>query len=142
MDDHRTVLRGVVKAALSGDTRIGSFDFKPAWHRSVNIKTAPVYTVHIPVDRSELSSQTTREWQTQIDVIVKRVSGNNIEDLTELDVEAIERAVIPALLALDDLITADTVGVDFEYSGEGASLVAQMTVRFQTVVCADIPTGA
>lgn len=141
MSDHRAVLRTAARAALADDARIGGFTHYRAWFRSKSAADGPAYTVHIPQDLSRLTSQDTREWSTQIEVILKRQGSASIEDDIDLDVAAIDEAVLPALLAIDGVITAEPEGGEFDYSGDGAAIVVQAKVRFRTLICTDIPTG-
>lgn len=141
MSDHRAVFRTVVRTALAADARIGCFTSYNAWFRSKSLDSGPAYTVHIPQDPSRLSSVDGREWLTQIEVILKRQGSDTIEDDIDLDVTAIDRAVLPALLRIAGVITAEPEGVEFEYNGEGAAIVVQAKVRFRTLICTDLPTG-
>lgn len=141
MSGHRKALRDAVRVALAADPRIGAYTHVVAWSRAVEEDRLPAYAVYVPRDPSGAASQDTVERRTVIEVLLKRKAETDIEDDIDIDVDAIEARVLPALLSVPGVIEADLNGPEFAHSGEGAALVYEARNAFSVTLHTEIPTA-
>lgn len=126
MPHYRGEIRADVRAALQSSARFASFGHVRLWSKSLDFKALPVIAVGIPREGCERTGleQTTR--QTTIIVAIKRLGGDDLEDLLDEDSAEIER-VIMAVLGSNKMDLTDT---SLAEDGAGEQRVGTLTMTF------------
>lgn len=138
MSLHRTTLRDAARAALKANARFVSFKFRKAWAQNIDTDGLPLISVATPGELSKSVSRDAIQRQIEMSVIIQRKGGDALEDVADLDAEAAETAVLTAIgpTAIDAQISQ----TDLRFSGEGASRVSTLDMRFSILVMTDRET--
>lgn len=135
MANHRTALRGAAETALRKHSRIRRMTFIRAWASGVDEPTLPVVTVATPREQSGRGAKDTLQRSVTLSVIVKRAGNETIEAELDLDAEAIEVAVFPAIVPLCVDVELDQTEIRME--GTGERRIGLVEVRFACLFFTD-----
>jgi len=138
MSLHRTTLRDAARVALKANARFASFKVRKAWAQNTDTDGLPLLSVATPREVSESVSRDDVKRHVEVIVIIQRKGGDALEDIADLDAEAAETAVLTALgpLVIDVQISQS----DFRLSGDGASRISTLDLRFTALVMTDRET--
>ena len=95
----RSAFRALARRALAADPRLGSLRQLSAWTEGINAKLLPVVGVVTPRERIKPETLEHFARSTLLQVVVKRQGGEDLEDLLDLDADAIEACLCPAFFA-------------------------------------------
>ncbi|AZV00200.1 hypothetical protein pben1_p43 [Paracoccus phage vB_PbeS_Pben1] len=101
MPHYRSSYRASVLAALIANARFSGFTALKVWPGSVDADSLPVIGVLTPQDRCERDTQKTTVRRTLLQVAVRRLGGDDVEDVLDDDSEVIEAIVLATLRRLD-----------------------------------------
>ncbi|SFY23556.1 hypothetical protein SAMN04244548_03193 [Paracoccus pantotrophus] len=101
MPHHRSAYRASVLAALTANARFAGFTAPKVWTGSIDAASLPVIGVLTPQERCERDTQTTTARGTLLQVAVRRLGGDDVEDDLDDDSEVIEAIVMATLRRLD-----------------------------------------
>lgn len=101
MGHYRSDYRNQAREALAAESRFAGFTVLKVWPGSIDADSLPVLGVLTPQDRSERDSQVSTSRQTLLQVAVRRIGGEDVEDILDEDSALIEAIVISALRRRD-----------------------------------------
>ncbi|OWJ69825.1 hypothetical protein CDV50_16015 [Haematobacter massiliensis] len=110
----RSAYRTTARAALAGVPRFASVKVLPAWRGNVDEETLPVLGIVTPDERVTLSARGATERGTLLQIVVKRLGGDEIEDDLDLDAEAIEEALFAAFLSASTICKPEGISLMVE----------------------------
>ena len=110
----RSSYRSTARAALEAVPRLASVTILPAWRGNVDEETLPVLGVETPDERITLSARGATERGTLLQVVVKRLGGDEVEDDLDLDAEAIEEALFAAFLTSSTICKPEGISLMVE----------------------------
>ena len=127
---YRAVYRSLVRAAMLASSEFGAFNARSAWAQKIDPEELPVFGVATPRETKDLDSQDNSTRSTQVIVVLKRLGGDDLEDVLDLDSEAVERIVLTALLTDPErMVTLTDTEVTIDGSGAQRVGTLQMTFR-------------
>lgn len=127
---YRSEYRAAARAALAAHPRTAEMEQMLAWASAVNAKRLPVLAVVTPQEQSEPSTHGSFERSTLLQVVVKRLGTDDIEDVLDDDAEAVELAVIAAIqtAAVQCLLEGITTTVNSDGETRVGTLIANFRV--------------
>lgn len=127
---YRAVYRSAVRAALLASPEFGAFNARSAWAQKIDPEELPVFGVATPRESKDLEGHGTSARSTQLIVVLKRLGGDDLEDVLDIDSEAVERIVLAALLTDPErMVTLTDTEVTIDGSGAQRVGTLQMTFR-------------
>lgn len=96
MTHYRTDLRTAARAAIAGSARFADFTQVKLWSKSIDYKTLPVFAVGTPNETCLRDGLDQTARTTRIIVAIKRLGGDELEDVLDEDSAEVERAVMAA----------------------------------------------
>lgn len=133
----RKTVRDAAKAALGATAHLAGFTEISAWAQSVDVQALPAWAVATPREMRDRVSQGRDERQLTLAVVIKRVGTSTIEDQMDVDADAIERALVPALS--NDNRDCDLTQTETRVDGDGAQRVGTLTMAFTITYWVDDP---
>ncbi|MBK4216133.1 hypothetical protein JJJ17_09365 [Paracoccus caeni] len=97
MAHYRSEYRRLVREALAAHPRFAGFTIMKVWPGSVDDETLPVIGVLTPQEPSARDTQKTVTRRTLLQIAVRRIGDEEIEDTLDDDSAEIEAAVLAAL---------------------------------------------
>jgi hypothetical protein len=133
----RKLIRAAAKLALGEAAALDGFSEISAWVQSVSVDTLPAWAVATPFERRDRQSQDNAQEDLTLAVVVKRVGGDDIEDLLDDDSGAIEAAIVPALRSA--FRQCELAQTEITLDGDGARRVGTLTMAFTVTYWVDDP---
>lgn len=96
--NRRKLFRSLAAAALAADPRLSMLKRMSAWAGSINATELPVIGVVTPQERIQPETLEDFERSTLLQVVVKRVGGDDLEDTLDDDADAVESCICPAIM--------------------------------------------
>ncbi|WP_376872378.1 hypothetical protein [Albirhodobacter sp. R86504] len=129
---YRATFRETVRVAMMMSAEFSAFNQRSAWAQTIDASELPVFGVATPRETKVLDAQDVSTRSTQLIVVLKRLGGDDLEDVLDFDSEAVERIVLTALLA-DPQRMASLSDTEVTIDGSGAQRVGtlQMTFRIE-----------
>ncbi|MDP1620408.1 MAG: hypothetical protein Q8K33_24190 [Cypionkella sp.] len=127
--NHRSLFRTLARDALANDPRMILLTQLPAWAGNISAETLPVIGVVTPQERVSPDTFDMFERSTLLQVVVKRLGGDELEDELDADADAIEICVCAAIMVAgyrcfpEDLTLA--------LNGDGAERIGTALVNFR-----------
>lgn len=129
MSHYRSEFRAEVRAALAVHARFAGITIMRVWPGSVDTATLPVLGVLTPQERSTPDTQKTTSRGTLMQIALRRLGGDEVEDVLDEDSDAIEAVVISTLRRPDrNCVLEDTSIVS---NSEGHSFVGTLVMSFR-----------
>lgn len=125
----RSALRAAVRTAVSEAAALSDFTIVPGWGRQLSPDALPGLCVFTPREMKQRNGTHSYQRQTDLIVLVKRAGGDDLEDLLDLDAEAVEVAVLPVLLNLGS--DAEAMSIDTEIPGNAEERVGTISITFR-----------
>ncbi|MFB9223703.1 hypothetical protein [Paracoccus cavernae] len=97
MSHYRSDYRTLVREALTAHPRFAGFTVMRVWPGSIDAATLPVIGVLTPQERNAPDTQTTTTRGTLLQVALRRIGHDEVEDNLDADSEVVEAVVIAAL---------------------------------------------
>ena len=135
MSLHRKALREAAIVALQANARFAAFKTRRAWAQNIDTAGLPCFSVSTFREASKSQAVDLIRRQVELNVLIQRKGGDDLDDKADLDAEAAETAVLTALesLVLDIQIAA----TELRIAGEGSSRIATLDLRFTAIVLTD-----
>jgi hypothetical protein len=121
--------RALARAALAADPRMGEVAQLSAWAGNIPAEMLPVLGVVTPQERATLDVFDQMERSTLLQVVVKRLGGDDLEDTLDEDAEAIEDCVVTAIFAAHHRCLPEDLTIAL--NGEGEQRVGTAIVNFR-----------
>lgn len=118
----RAAARLALQSSLTGMTEIS------AWAQSVDANTLPAWAVATPRETRSRESHGLNAENLVLAVMVKRLGGDDIEDLLDADSAPVEAAVVGALRLGN--MGCDLSQTEIKVDGEGAKRLGTLTMAF------------
>lgn len=125
----RSQIRARARAALSANPRMSGFTQISAWAGNISAEQLPVIGVVTPGERISPETFSHYERATTLQVVAKRMGHDDLEDILDLDADAIDAAVLQsfALLRIDCM----PVSVSFTLNGEGEQRIGTVVAEYR-----------
>ncbi|ABN78460.1 hypothetical protein [Cereibacter sphaeroides] len=136
----RIRFRQIARAALAADPRMGSFSQISAWEARPDAGRLPLLMVVTPVERAAQTTLSAFERATVLQVGVKRLGSDDLEDLLDADADAVEGAICRAFQQAAIVCLPEEVTVTLNTDGEQA--VGTLISSFRIVWRRPIPRPA
>lgn len=133
----RQSIRAEARAALGASPHLAGFTEISAWAQSVDVGALPAWAVATPREVRDRVSQDRDQRDLTLAVVVKRVGASDIEDQMDVDADAIEAALVPALASNNR--DCDLTQTETRVDGEGAKRVGTLTMAFAITYWVDDP---
>ena len=127
---YRAIYRSLVRAAMLASPEFGAFNARSAWAQKIDPEELPVFGVATPRETKDLEGHGTSTRSTHVIVVLKRLGGDDLEDVLDLDSEAVERIVLTAMLADPERMVALT-DTEVTIDGSGAQRVGTLQMTFR-----------
>lgn len=124
----RQLVRAEAKAALVASAYLAGFTEISAWAQSVDVAALPAWAVATPREMRDRVAQTRDQRELTLAIVIKRVGAEDIEDQMDADADAIEAALMPALI--NDNRDCDLTQTETRVDGDGAQRVGTLTMAF------------
>ena len=132
----RSAFRALARQALSADPRMGDLTQLSAWAGSIPAEILPVIGVVTPQERAAMDSMGVMERSTLLQVVVKRLGGDDLEDILDLDGDAIEKCIVAVFFNADFRCLPENITVTL--NGEGEQRVGTILVDFRVTWFRDL----
>src|SRR5690606_13444886 len=99
-----------------------------AWATGLNASLLPVIAVVTPSERVRPETLEHFARQTLLQIVVKRLGGDDLEDQLDLDADAIEACICPAFFAQGWHCLPDDLSLTL--NGEGEQRIGTVTAGF------------
>lgn len=96
--NHRSLFRTLARDALANDLRMIELTQMSAWAGNISAEALPVLGVVTPQERVSPETFDMFERSTLLQVVVKRLGGDELEDDLDADADAIEICVCAAIM--------------------------------------------
>lgn len=125
----RPAFRAMARAALAADPRMSALTMISAWAGNISAKELPVIGVVTPQERSQAQTLEDFEKSTLLQIVVKRLGAEDLEDVLDADADAIEACTVAAFLQAGfRCLPEDTT---FTLNGEGEQKIGTVLVSFR-----------
>lgn len=126
---YRAEYRAAALAALKADPRLGRLTQISAWAGNIDAATLPVLGVVTPQERATPDTHGQFQRSTLLQVVVKRLGRDDVEDVLDEDAASVEAAVIAAIMTRDIQCFPEDLTV--AVSGDGEQRVGTLIVNFR-----------
>lgn len=125
----RPAFRAMARAALAADARMSAITMLSAWAGNISASELPVIGVVTPQERSQAQTLEDFEKSTLLQIVVKRLGAEDLEDVLDADADAIEACIVAAFLQAGfRCLPEDTT---FTLNGEGEQKIGTVLVSFR-----------
>ncbi|MFN7051352.1 MAG: hypothetical protein ACK4NH_04470 [Gemmobacter sp.] len=125
----RPAFRAMARAALAADVRMSALTMISAWAGNISASELPVIGVVTPQERSQAQTLEDFEKSTLLQIVVKRLGAEDLEDVLDADADAIEACIVTAFLQAGfRCLPEDTT---FTLNGEGEQKIGTVLVSFR-----------
>lgn len=124
----RTEVRALAASALLATPGLSEATRISAWVQSVDAQVLPAYAIATPSERTELATYDSEQCDLTLVAVLKRLGGDDIEDILDSDADLIGAAVASAVRSASrscELTQADT-----KVDGDGGQRVGTITLTF------------
>jgi hypothetical protein len=129
MPHYRSVYRSTVRATLQGSPEFQDCTFLSAWSENISADLLPVIGVVTPSERNSPDTHGSNEKSTLLQVVLKRLGGEDIEDRLDDDSAAME-VLVPAALrgaGVSGVLEETTTAVN----GDGDRRIGTLTMSYR-----------
>lgn len=137
MPHYRSEYRRTVLAALVAHARFSAFTPLKVWAGSIDDQTLPVIGVLTPQERREQPSKASVTCRTLLQIVVRRLGSDDVEDQLDEDSEAIEAIVSDAMLKIRQGCFLEDLSV--VTNTDGFANVATLVMSFRLTSFRKIP---
>lgn len=127
--NERSTFRRLAKAALTADARMQSVTQLSAWTGNISADSLPVLGVVTPQERVRDNTFETFERSALLQIVLKRLGADDLEDILDQDADAIEAAVFGALMAQGFNTRPEEVTITL--NGEGEQRIGTVIVTLR-----------
>ncbi|RJE84029.1 hypothetical protein [Paracoccus onubensis] len=138
MAHYRSQYRQVALAALTAHSRFASFTRLKVWAGSIDDQTLPVIGVLTPQERREQPGKPSVTCRTLLQVVVRRLGHDDVEDQLDDDSELIEAIVSDSFLKIRQGCFLEDLSV--VTNTDGHSNVATLVMSFRLTSFRKIPS--
>jgi hypothetical protein len=131
----RKEVRAQARAALELAPDLAGFTAISAWVQSVDVDALPAWALATPRETRERKSHDKAQEDLTLAVVIKRLGGDDIEDILDDDSAAVEEAIVPALRS--NARDAELAHTEIKLDGEGARRVGTLTMAFTVTYWTD-----
>ncbi|WP_444452570.1 hypothetical protein ACTTAI_16340 [Rhodobacter capsulatus] len=124
----RAAVRAQAATALASVPGLDEATRISAWAQSVDAKALPAYAVATPSERSSPETFDTEQRDLTLIAVLKRLGGDDIEDVLDGDADLIEAAIYDAIRSENRLCAL--VQSDTRVDGDGGQRVGTITMTF------------
>ncbi|WP_406870093.1 hypothetical protein ABEB22_00370 [Thioclava sp. 'Guangxiensis'] len=124
----RTQFRELAKAALASAPDLAGVTLVSAWAGNFSATDLPVMGVATPRERGKPGTLASFEREVLLQVVIKRLGADDLEDQLDRDAEAIKAAVMGAFGG--QRVTLMPEEVTTTLNGEGESVIGTAVVSF------------
>jgi len=136
----RADFRAAARAAMAGaGGRLAGWTDLPAWADRVDTDALPAFTISTAIERSDMRDKDTLNRRADLVVQVARTGGDDVQDEFDLDADAIEAVVHPALWAVPAALLVELRETEFTIRGEGERRLAWLVLTFSCEYETDLP---
>ena len=126
---NRSLFRSIARTALENDVRMIDFAQIPAWSGNISAESLPVIGVVTPQERASFLTLDAFERSTLLQVVVKRLGGDELEDQLDDDADAIEDCVGSAIREAGFPILPEDLSIVI--NGDGEQRIGTAIVNFR-----------
>lgn len=134
----RATFRVQVKSVLEADAYFADWTAAWAWSQTLDADQLPIYAVATPQERREPDAHEVARCDLTLVVILKRLGGEDIEDLLDEAGDAAESAVIAAIRTPHVQCELSNTGVKID--GSGGQRVGTLDLTFGVTYWVENPT--
>lgn len=129
MSHRRAKIRAALRLALRVDPYFAGVEVMSAWSTNVDAETLPVLGVATPRESKDQDAQNSAERATTAIVVLKRLGGEDIEDVLDIDSDHVEVLVLGVIrtMGLDAMLDQTDIGID----GAAERRVGTLTMTFR-----------
>lgn len=120
--------REIARDALVADPRMSGFGMMSAWIGSINAELLPVIGVVTPNERMKPLTLKQLQRALRLQVVSKRLGGDDLEEEIDLDADAIEASVVAAMGAQGIRCLPEEVTTTL--NGDGEQKIGTVVVSF------------
>lgn len=124
----RSDFRAFARQVLAADARLGSLTQFSAWTGNIPAEVLPVLGVVTAQERVKPETLEHFQRSTVLQIVVKRLGADDLEDVLDEDGDAIEACICPAFLARGWHCIPD--GLTFTLNGDGEQRIGTVLVTF------------
>ncbi|MFL2777742.1 MAG: hypothetical protein ACJZ88_00110 [Paracoccus marcusii] len=129
MPHYRSKYRRLARAALAAHPHFTGVDVRAVWPGSVSDEDLPVMGVLTPQELSKRDTQKTSVKRTLMQVALRRIGGDEIEDQLDDDSAVVEAVIVAALRSCStSCVLEDTSTVS---NGGGRANVGTLVMSFR-----------
>ncbi|WP_444668408.1 hypothetical protein [Cereibacter changlensis] len=125
----RAAFRALACAAIAADPRLQGLTQISAWAGNIDAEALPVFGVVTPQERVTPETLDSFERSTLLQVVLKRLGGDELEDRLDADADAIEPCVCLALLGAGYPCVPEDLTVTV--NGDGAQRIGTLVMGFR-----------
>ena len=137
----RKRLRDAAREAMANAPQFVHLHEIRSWSQTLDTDALPAWGVGTPDETADAAAKEIIHRRIALAVTVKRTGGEDLEDNLDYDAAAIEAAVWPALLALNE-IHVEPSATSVRFAGEGSRRIGTVEVRFACHVMTETPPPA
>lgn len=138
MSHYRSDFRNQVRETLAANPRFTGFTVMRVWPGTIDAATLPVIGVLTPQERSTPDSQRTTSRGTLLQLVLRRIGHDEVEDVLDADSEVVEAVVIAALRRPDrNCVLEDTSVVS---NGDAHAFVGTLVMSFRVTTWRPVAT--
>lgn len=125
----RRLFRSLALAAITADARLSILSQISAWAGNIDENALPVIGVVTPQERIQPEAFEDFERSTLLQVVIKRLGGDELEDTLDDDSDAVEVAICSALMAEKYRCVPEEVTVVL--NGDGSRRIGTLMCSFR-----------
>lgn len=129
LQHYRSTYRSEALAALTGNPRFADFTPLKVWSGAIDDRTLPVIGVLTPQERSEQQSKASLTRRTLLQVVVRRLGSEDVEDDLDDDSELIEAIISAHFLQIHQACFLEDLSI--VTNTDGRSNVATLVMSFR-----------
>lgn len=133
----RSAIRAAARTALQGASGLAEFTEMSAWAQAVDPSILPAWGLVTPRETRLRQANDTAQEDLVLAVVVKRLGGDDIEDVLDADSAVIESAIVPALRTPER--DCELSSTEIKLDGDGARRVGTLTMAFTVTYWVDDP---
>ncbi|WYK06458.1 hypothetical protein DWF04_022745 [Cereibacter sphaeroides f. sp. denitrificans] len=114
----RVRFRQIARAALAADARLQAVTQLSAWSGNIAASELPVLAVVTPQERIQPETLDEFERSTLLQVVVKRLGDDDLEDVLDDDADAVETCVFLAMMAEGFRCLPEDLSITINSDGE------------------------
>lgn len=124
----RSDFRALARQALAADSHLGGLTQLSAWAGNIPAEILPVLGVVTPQERVKPETLEHFQRSTVLQVVIKRLGADDLEDLLDDDADAIEACICPAFLGQGWNCVPE--GLTITLNGDGEQRIGTVLASF------------